>query len=369
VRNTKILVLLVFFVVDNSWSESHQIMWHRFVGLISAIGLACPVLVVALGLQQQRFVERVDVARILIDVRVVDDFGRPVLDLTANDFEVEIDSKPVRVESADWIDGKASQDVPLASTELSGVAAAAAAGRSIVFLVQKSHEPSRAMGLLRWPQVNEPLLAGLTSDDRVAVVSFDFHLKMWLDFTHDIARARTIMARDVMLRDPPSIDPGPQPSLLAQLSRDEGRRTYTIEKALQLLANALAQLPGSKTIVLVGYGFGRMSSQGGAFLMPEYEMARDALQAARVTLLCLDVTFADYHTLELGLQAVAADTGGIFERLYLNPRQAVDRVVNALVGHYVLFAEKPDARPGLHRIAVRLPRAKGIVLARSSYVD
>jgi hypothetical protein len=227
----------------------------------------------------------------------------------------------------------------------------------------------RALGLMRWPQVNEPLLAGLTSDDRVAVVSFDFHLKMWLDFTHDIARARKVMARDVLVRNPPPVNPGPEPSLVARLSQDEGRRTYTIEKALQLLGEALAPMPGAKMIVLVGYGFGRMSSNGGAFLMPEYDAARDALQAARVTLLCLDVTFADYHSLELGLQAVAADTGGIFERLYLNPRQAVDRVVNALAGHYVLFAEKPDAKPGLHRIAVRLPRTRGTALARSSYVE
>ena len=341
---------------------------RRVIGVVSAIGLAYPLLGQERIPPPQPFSERVDVARILIDVRVVDDFGKPVLGLETNEFEVEIDDKPVRIESAEWVNG-GTQRAALASTELSGVAEPAAGGRSIVFLVQKSHEPSRALGLMRWPQVNEPLLADLTSDDRVAIVSFDYHLRMWLDFTNDIARARTVMARDVLLRNPPRIDAGPEPSLVARLSQEEGRRTYTIEKALQLLGNALAPLPGSKTIVLVGYGFGRMSPNGETFLMPEYEAARDSLQAARVTLLCLDVTFADYHSLELGLQAVAADTGGIFERLYLNPRQAVDRVVSALVGHYVLFAEKPDAKPGLHRISVRLARAKGTVLARSSYYE
>ena len=342
---------------------------RRVIGVVSTICLAYPLLGQERGPAPQPFSERVDVARILIDVRVVDDFGKPVLGLDVSEFEVEIDDKPVRVESAEWVVGGSNHGAALASTELPGVGESAAGGRSIVFLVQKSHEPSRALGLMRWPQVNEPLLAGLRADDRVAVVSFDSHLKMWLDFTHDIARARTVMARDVLVRNPPRIDPGLDPSLVARLSQDEGRRTYTIEKALQLLGEALAPMPGSKTIVLVGYGFGRMSSNGGAFLMPDYDAARDALQAARVTLLCLDVTFADYHSLELGLQAVAADTGGIFERLYLNPRQAVDRVVSALAGHYVLFAEKPDAKPGLHRIAVRLPRARGTVLARSSYVE
>jgi hypothetical protein len=188
-----------------------------------------------------------------------------------------------------------------------------------------------------------------------------------VDFTQDIERVRKVMAQDVMLRDPPPIEPGPEPALLTRLSRDEGRRTDTIEKALEALGRALAPLPGSKTIVLVGYGFGRMLRNGGAVLMPEYDAAREALQAARVSLLCLDVTFADYHSLERGLKAVAADTGGIFERLYLYPRQAIDRVVHALVGHYVLFTEKPDSKPGTHRIAVRLVRGKGTVLARSSY--
>lgn len=344
-------------------------MCGRFIGLVCAIGVVCPAGVVARALQQQTFVERVDVARILIDTRVVDNFGRPVLGLDASNFEVEIDGKAARVESAEWVGGASGPSLPLASTELSGVVSPVPRGRLIVFLVQKSLEPSRAMGLLRWPQVNDPLLAGLTSDDLVALVSFDSHLKIWLDFTHDINLVRTVMARDVMLRDPGPINAGSEPSLLARLSRDQGRRTYTIEKALQLLGNALEPFVGSKTIVLVGYGFGRLSRNGGVFLMPEYEAARDALQLARVSLLCLDVTFADYHSLELGLQTVAADTGGIFERLYLNPRQAVDRVVNALVGHYVLFAEKPDSKPGTHRIDVRLVGAKGTVLARRNYVE
>jgi VWFA-related protein len=331
---------------------------------ISAVGFACQVLAQG-GTPQQTFAERVDVARILIDVRVVDDFGRPVLGLTANEFEVEIDDKPARVESAEWVGGGGDSSVPLQSTELSRVVDTAPRGRSIVFLVQKSLEPSRAMGLLRWPQVNEPLLRGLTPDDRVAVLSFDSHLRTWLDFTRDIDRVRAVMAREVIFREPGRVEPGPEPSLLARLSQDRARKMYTIEEALLALGHALEPLPGSKSIVLVGYGFGRMPG----FLMPDYDKARDALQAARVSLLCLDVTFADYHTLEIGLQTVAADTGGIFARLYQNPSQAVDRVVNALEGHYVLFAEKPDAKPGLHRIAVRLPRAKGTVLARSRYME
>ena len=50
--------------------------------------------------QPQPLVERVDVARVIIDVRVVDDDGQPIRGLEPDDFEVRIDDEPVRVESA-----------------------------------------------------------------------------------------------------------------------------------------------------------------------------------------------------------------------------------------------------------------------------
>ena len=194
---------------------------RRFVCVVSAIGFAHPAPGQGRTPQQQPFIERVEVARILIDTRVVDDFGRPVLGLDAGNFEVKIDGKPARVESEEWVGGNVDSNLSLASTDLAGVVEPAPRGRLIVFLVQKSLEPTRAMGLLRWPQVNEPMLAGLTPDDRVAVLSFDSHLKAWLDFTSDIDRVRKVMARDVMFRDPAPINPGPEPSLLARLSRDQ----------------------------------------------------------------------------------------------------------------------------------------------------
>ena len=50
--------------------------------------------------QPQPFLERVEVARVVIDVRVVDDDGQPIPGLTPEDFQVRIDEEPVRVETA-----------------------------------------------------------------------------------------------------------------------------------------------------------------------------------------------------------------------------------------------------------------------------
>ena len=225
---------------------------------------------------------------------------------------------------------------------LGGVLEPEVRGRLIVVVVQKSLEPVRAIGLLRLLQESGRLLSHLTPDDRVAILSFDSHLKIWLDFTGDLNHARAVLAEDVMFRKPARIEPTPGLSLVSGLSQDLGRQTYTIEKALRLLGNALEPLPGSKSVVLVGYGFGRLTVALGAFgatLDREYEDAREALHAARAAVFCLDVTDADYHTFEHGLQTVAADTGGFFARTHLFAQRAVDRVANALAGHYVLFTE------------------------------
>ena len=238
----------------------------------------------------------------------------------------------------------------------------------IIFLVQKSLERSRVTGLLRLLEDSGRLLAGLTPEDRVAVLSFDSHLKIWLDFTSDVDRVRTVLTRDVMFREPTPIEPTLELSLASHLSQNRGRETSTIEEALRLLGNALEPLPGSKSVVIVRYGFAR-GGFGARLLEDAYEEARAALHAARAAVFCLDVTHADYHTFELGLQTVAVDTGGFFARTHVFPQRAIDRVADALVGHYVLFVDKPAVEPGTHRIAVRLVRENGTVLARGSYVD
>jgi hypothetical protein len=48
---------------------------------------------------------------------------------------------------------------------------------------------------------------------------------------------------------------------------------------------------------------------------------------------------------------------------------AMNRVVHALQGYYVLFVEKPTTKAGKHRIEVELAGRQGTVFARSGYVD
>jgi VWFA-related protein len=333
--------------------------------------LASIAVVIAPAAQQQPFVERVEVARVIIDARVLDDRWRPVSDLGSADFAVDIDGTPVRVESVDWIDGSSAPEGDrLRSTDATEPSYPGTSGRLVVILVQKSLEPVRTVGLMRMLQLSEPLLQQLAPADRVAVLSFDSHLRIWLDFTNDFDRVRSVLRQDVLVRHPPPVNAVPDVSLFSRLDQESAKKIWGIEDALRRIGEALEPLPGAKSIVLVGFGFGRFSAADGSVtLMDGYEQASSALQRARTAVFTLNVTQANYNSLQAGLQAVAAETGGLYASTYEFPTLAIARVVHALAGHYVLFVEKPTARAGAHRIDVRLTTRKGSVFARSTYVD
>jgi hypothetical protein len=145
-----------------------------------------------------------------------------------------------------------------------------------------------------------------------------------------------------------------------------------MEQALLVLARSLDLVPGPKTMVLLGHGFGRIvggdPARPSVGFDPEYAEARRLLARARTTVYCLDLTRADAHTLETGLMSVAEDTGGFYLRTHQFPGQAVTRLAAALGGHYEVSFEKPDLPRGEHAIRVDVPGRKARVFARRTYV-
>jgi VWFA-related protein len=337
------------------------------MGRVPATTAALSVALVAMvaGQQTPRYVERVDVARILIDVRVLDSRGSPVKGLTADDFKVRIDGKTMRVDSSEWVGAPDDDEIDPRATAASAPTSPAA-GRLIVFLFQKSLDPSRIVGLMRMLIDSRRFLSTLGASDRVAVLSFDSHLKIWTDFTNDSARLEPILERGVLLQRPKAVEASGGISLLERLDPEQGRRTYSIEKALQRIGEALEPLPGSKSIVLFGHGMGRLGRTG-VSMEAGYDEARHALVAARASVFSLDVTDADYHSLEAGLRLVSDQTGGFYAKTNLLPDIAMRRLAGALAGYYVLFVDKPRDSRGRHDIDVQLTRRKGTVLARSSF--
>jgi hypothetical protein len=122
-------------------------------------------------------------------------------------------------------------------------------------------------------------------------------------------------------------------------------------------------------VILIGYGLGRFTSSG-VKLGKDYALARRALEQSRASVFSLDISDADYHSLEVGLGAVSADTGGFYAKTHQFPQLAMDRLQRTLAGHYELEVRKPDTKiAGLHTIEVDVTRRGAHVLARTSYLD
>jgi VWFA-related protein len=324
--------------------------------------------------QPPRHAESVTVSRVLIDARVVDPRGEPIRNLNAGHFKVRVDGKPARVESAMWVgDGEKRAAAPLqavpAGQRFAGLSEAELSpARLIVLLFQKDLDASRVVGLMRMLIGMRRFVDSLGPDDRVAVLSFDSRLRVWLDFTRNMDKVHDALQNGILFKQPPSVELVPPPALMSTLDVVRVSRTFSMEEALAVLGRALEPLPGSKSVVVVGHGFGRLLG-GAVYFEAAYAEARQALQSARASVFCLDVTDADSHTLDAGLIVTAEDTGGFFLRTHQFPEQAVSRLVGALSGHYVLFVEvtTPTSRR-VHDIEVELDGVDhGQVLAKRSF--
>lgn len=237
----------------------------------------------------------------------------------------------------------------------------------MVFLFQKDLHRTRIPGLMLMLRELERSLDTFPPSDQVAILRFDSELHLILDFTRDRKRLRRSFEDDVLFGRAAAAGVTSAPTVFPTLDRERDEPAHTMEEALLRIAHALEPLPGPKSVIVVGHGFGRLGPAGVA-MEAGYDDARRALQRARASVFTLDVTDADYHSLEAGLQLVSDDTGGLYQRTHVFSRGALDRVVAALDGQYVLFVEKPsELRPGSHSLSVRLKGRDGRVLGRSSY--
>ncbi len=118
-----------------------------------------------------------------------------------------------------------------------------------------------------------------------------------------------------------------------------------------------------------GYGMGRLEGEAGVQMTAAYELASAALLASRTTVFSLDVTNADSHSLEVGLERVAEDTGGFYAKTHQFLPGIMRRLRLALSGHYVLAFERPELRRGAHRIELDLVDRSADVYAKREYVD
>jgi hypothetical protein len=231
-----------------------------------------------------------------------------------------------------------------------------------VFFVQTDLNPTRISGQLRLRRYTRELLDTLHASDRVAVVSYDSHLKLWQDFTADRGGVHAAIDRAMLWSPEGEVAPGDPVSLAAHLDPAVTRKAASPERALEVMARALEPLPGEKTVIYLGWGLGRFGN-GGVQMTPNYKPAVRALRAAKASVFVLDVTSADYHSLEVGLEGVAADTGGLYLKTFRLPQLATQTLAQTISGYYVLTLDRSSFSEEDGKLRIDLRDRQGTVLA------
>jgi VWFA-related protein len=317
-----------------------------------------------------QFEGSIDVSLATVVVRVVDTWGQPVPSLRPEDFRARMGKTEVPVVAVDWTSG--DDPAPTATGEsvtIAGEAASAASarrpGRLVLFFVQADLNPTRISGQLRLRPHTRELLETLHPEDRIAVVSYDSHLKLRQDFTRDRDVAYAALDEGMLWGKEREIAPDGPGSLAGHFDFAAAREAASPERALEVTARALAALPGEKTLIYLGWGLGRCDGDG-VRMTPAYAPAVRALGAARATVFVLDVTSADSHSLEAGLQSVADATGGVYLSTFRLPGLATRTLAKAISGYYVLTLDRAQlAASGAGQLRIELRDGRrGTVLTR-----
>jgi VWFA-related protein len=324
--------------------------------------------------------EEARVERVVVDAYVTGTDGNPIPHLTAKDFRLKVDGVRVPIESAEWVPANVPEvpssfpsealtpEGPIVESE---EFPQAPPGRLLILFFQTNFIPSRLSGFVRMALQAHRFVETLLPTDRVAVLSFDSHLKLRQDFTGDRAKIDRAIDQAIRAGPPPPPDPEASPQLARHFDFYGAKKTVTPERSLLLIARAVQSIPGAKSMLYFGWGLGTIGGLSGPIAMEQrdYFAAMRRIAAARINIFTLDVSDADYHSLEGSLRVVADLTGGLYQKTHIFPRLAMDRVRRAISGRYVVVFKAPDGPRGFHEISLELVGRSGEVSARTYYED
>lgn len=385
--------------------------WIRTAMVLSAIALAWPQSPAQAPAQApQPF--RLKVDRVAVDVNVVGPEGRPLPDLAAADFSLQVDGRPREVLSAEFIAVPHLSEQPVRSAEDFDSNTRTGGARLIMILVDRgSISPGTGKSAF---EAAGRFVDGLNPDDRVSLVSIPSGPQV--DFTthHELVRSllRTI---DGAERTPPSLHPIGVSDALA-IQRDRGttfdnvvqrecgsvgqaelmacrrdiREDATVigdaarERArntmigLRSVLQRLTSTDTPKTIVLISQGFvldrdwsvlswfGPMAAAAHATI---YAIHLDPSEFSASQARMRTTPIADRAALREGLEAVATlGRGDVFTAMS-DADNAFRRIGLELSGYYLLsFEPAPGERDGLaHKIKVGVDRPGVTIRARREF--
>jgi VWFA-related protein len=369
--------------------------------------------------QPPRFTASVDVTS--LDVAVVDDHGKPIADLTPDDFTVRIDGNRRKVTSAEWVPltSKSTDDGPAPPPDGYSTNESATGGRLIVLAVD---EPNiRFGGALGIAKAANAFIDRLSPNDRVAVAGFGLGAPATV-FTTDRARIKQAIARmtgshqasravdlehNIALIEAQEIDRGDRVTLdtvqgrecqvvggsasamescrmqvemeAHTIARDSERDAQSTIDSLRNLFIALGRIDAPKTMILISEGFVLGDQTLVSNLGELAAEARTSLYALKLDSQLFDIAdsrapanpFADRQARSEGLELLAASARGTMFTATGTGQALFARIESELSGYYLLGVESdPRDRDGKpHGVRVEVPRKGALVRSRRQILN
>lgn len=345
------------------------------------------------GQPQGRFGEKVTVREVVLDALVTDPQEHVVLGLGKKDFVVREDGKPVELTGVSFYSNRRLLETPgetarkAAGQEENAAAQTPESRYFILFFDDQKSNNFDAPFLLQQQieagrRAREWAAKSLLPNDHVAVVSYDFKLKIHQDWSLDrsgLAQAITDAYRGKetegnwpsRLKDPQK-DAGP--SLLAHLPRGNELRdkTTNIYHALERLAEASAAVTGRKNLLLFTTGFGQLDPFGHYHEDPRYyPRMMQELNDSNVAAYLIDLVPADYtHVMSDAMNQLALDTGGKYFFSVVNYSIPLAQIAKENNGYYLLSyrSEHPAGASGFQEVEVKAANPTFHVRARKGYL-
>jgi len=317
---------------------------------------AGPILLIAMiGLSQQAEFEEdivvneeLTVKRHILDVRVIDAMGRPVKGLGAENFVLSQQGTPIPIVSCEWVGSPHDKDMK---------APGKYPGQLIILFFQVQLDGHRVRGIQDKVKRAMSVLGRFHINDRIAVVSYDSHMRVRTDFTNNPEALARGIRKGLRRERSPYPKPASFPSLTAYLSYSDCKKARTPEKALTYLSNALTRFDDVKTLVYMSFDASDFA-RGNFKLREDYPEAKKALIASRTTVIGMDFAPWDYNTLDLAIRQFSEDTGGFFVKTPNFVQMAGTKLHNSLSGYYILSHESippidPDGKFKLKVVGVK----------------
>lgn len=388
--------------------------------------LAC--VVTAGVVAQQRLTDRTSVDLVLIDVNVVDRSGTPVGDLTASDFTVNVDRKPRKIVTAQFLRYDARNAAAPASPSAAKPAPppVPAAPRDVLLVIDEDTlETGDALGARK---AAEKFIDALPAIDRVGVVAIprlpshitltsnrsevrkalgvlntsgvtddlSGRLSIGLSEAFEIEKNDGNTIERVVLREckvnyrDATGEVARQSGSAGECIKEVFRQAHTMAlaahahgqqrlDALCALATELSRLPGRKTMVLISGGFAAgesttpFSTAARVFAASEvslYTIYVERSQFGQVRHQLSPSAVEDQRVQGFGVENMTSAAGGTLLLATGSVGPYFDRVVTELTGAYLLSIEvTPGDRDGkLHFVDVTVNRPSVEVRARKQYM-